>query len=114
LTRTGLAEVIWSAITPNLSSLPPITDLLDSVALLKVTYTALIQLARLWHVSMPKRTPLLDKIVRDGVIQGMLFSGDKLQVAQVQLEALNSLVKEMGIYFVKHLKVCAFAFLADG
>jgi hypothetical protein len=107
LTKTGLAEVIWTAIAPNLSSLPPITDLQDSVALLQVTYKALIQLGRLWHVSLPKRVPLLDQIVRDGVIQGMLFSGDKLQVAQVQLEALDSLVKEMGIYFAKHLKVCA-------
>jgi len=35
----------------------------------------------------------------------MLFSGDKLRVAEVQLEALVLLVKEMGIYFAKHLKV---------
>jgi hypothetical protein len=48
---------------------------------------------------------LLDKVIRDGFIQGMMFGGDKLKVAEVQLEALNLLVKEMGIYFVKHLKV---------
>jgi hypothetical protein len=76
-----------------------------SVALLRSTYTTLVQLARLWYPSLPKRMSLLDKVVRDGFIQGMMFGGDKLKVAEVQLEALNRLVKEMGIYFVKHLKV---------
>jgi hypothetical protein len=99
--------------TPNLSSLPPITDLQDSVALLRVTYTALIHLAKLWKPSLSTRIPLLDKVLHDGVIQGMLFSADKLQVAQVQLAALDSLIKEMGIYFVKHLKVYTLIILAD-
>lgn len=35
----------------------------------------------------------------------MLLGGDKLAVAEVQLKSLDLLVKEMGIYFVKHLKV---------
>ena len=105
LARTGLAEVLWTAIAPNLASLPPITDLEDSVALLRVTYTTSIALARLWHPRLPDRIPLLDKLLRDGVISAMLYSGEKLKVAQVQLESVDLLTKEMGIYFVKHLKV---------
>lgn len=105
LAKTGLAEVVWSAIFPNLTSLPPITDLEDSAALLRVTYPALITLAKLWHPSLPERVPLLDRVVREGVIYAMLFSGVKLKVVEVELESLESLIYEMGIYFVKHLKV---------
>ena len=101
----GLTEVVWEAAIPNLSSLPPIIDLEVSVPLLRITYTTLVQLAQLWHPHLQRLTSLLDKVVRDGFIQGMVFGGDKLKVAEVELEALDLLVKEMGIYFVKHLKV---------
>jgi hypothetical protein len=57
---------------------------------------------------------LLDKVIREGVIYAMLFSGDKLKLAQVELECLELLVKEMGIYFVKHLKVISFQRLTYG
>lgn len=43
--------------------------------------------------------------MREGFIHAMLFSGDKLKIVDVELESLNLLVEEMGIYFVKHLKV---------
>ena len=105
LAKTGLAEVIWTALIPNLSSLPPVTDLQESVTLIKTSYPALIKLSKLWYASLPKRVPLLDKLVRDGVIYAMVFSGDKIRIAEVELEALELLVNEMGIYFVKHLKV---------
>jgi len=108
LARTGLAEVIWTAILPNLTSLPPITDLEESAPLLKITYPTLIKLARLWYPDLSKRVSLLDKLVRDGVIYAMLFSsGEKLKVVQVELESLDLIIHEMGIYFVKHLKVLA-------
>ena len=106
LARSGLAEVIWMAIFPNLTSLPPVTDLDESVPLLRITYPTLISLARLWHPEILKRVSLLDKLVRDGVVYAMLFSsGEKLKVVQVELESLDLLINEMGIYFVKHLKV---------
>lgn len=105
LEKTGLAEVIWAAILPNLTALPPITDLKDSVALLRVTYISLISLARLWYSSPCKRSRLLDKLVRDGVIYGMMFQGDKLEIARVELESLTLIINEMGVFFVKHLKV---------
>ena len=82
------------------------TDLEDSVSLLKVTYPTLISLAKLWYPELPKRVYLLDKLVRDGVIYAMLFSSsEKLKVVQVELESLDLVIHEMGIYFVKHLKV---------
>ena len=105
LARTGLAEVIWTALIPNLSSLPPVTDMEDSLPLLRATYGALVVLARLWHPSVPNRMTFLDRVVRDGFLQGMLFAGHKIKVVQVQLESLGLLVREMGIYFVKHFKV---------
>jgi hypothetical protein len=105
LAKTGLTEVIWTAMFPNLTSLPPITDLEESVPLIKTTYPALISLSKLWHHSLQKRITLLDKMVREGVIYAMLFSGDKLKLVEVELESLDVLVQEMGIYFVKHLKV---------
>ena len=70
-----------------------------------MTYPALITVAKLWHPSLPQRIPLLDRVVRDGVIYAMLFSGVKLKVVEVELESLESLIYEMDIYFVKHLKV---------
>ena len=97
--------MIWSAVFPNLTSLPPITDIEDSIGLLRVTYPALITLAKLWYPSLPERIPLLDRVVREGVIYAMLFSGVKLKVVEVELESLDILIFEMGIYFVKHLKV---------
>ena len=105
LAKTGLAEVVWTVIFPNLSTLPPITDLDESVALLTVTYTALISLARLWYPSLQKRAALLDKVVRDGFVFAMMFQADKLKVVEVELQSLNLLISEMDIYFVKHLKV---------
>ena len=90
---------------PNLTALPPITDLKDSVTLLRVTYISLISLTRLWYPSPYKRARLLDKLVRDGVIYGMMFQGDKLEVACVELESLALIINEMGIFFVKHLQV---------
>ena len=105
LAKTGLTEVIWAAVAPNLTALPPIVDLEESVRLLRVTYPTLIALAKLWHPSLPKRVHLLDKLVRDGVVYAMLFQPDKLQVVQVELESLNLVITEMGIYFAKHLKV---------
>ena len=106
LARIGLAEVIWTAVFPNLTSLPPTTDLEESVPLLRVTYPTLLRLARLWHPDLSKRVSLLDKLVRDGFIYAMLYSsGDKLKVVQIELESLDLIIHEMGIYFVKHLKV---------
>jgi Tti2 family len=105
LARTGLSEVFWTAMLPNLSSVPPVTDIDDSVSLLRVTYPTMIKLAKIWYPSPPQRAVPLDTLVRDGVIYGMMFAGDKLKVAQVELDALDLLVREMGIYFVKHLKV---------
>src|SRR5262245_60420187 len=92
LARTGLAELIWATVFPNLSSLPPITELNESVELLQVTYNALLELARLWHPCMDKRAPLLDKLVRDGVIYAMMFSGEQLRIAKVELESLRLIV----------------------
>jgi len=83
-----------------------VTDLEESVPLLRVTYPTLIRLAQLWYPDLSKRVSLLDKLVRDGFIYAMLYSsGDKLKVVQVELESLDLIIREMGIYFVKHLKV---------
>jgi len=105
LAKTGLAEVLWAAVAPNLAALPPVTDLDDSVHLLKVTYPALISLAKLWHPSPRDRLPLWDKLVRDGVIYSMMYSGEKIKIAEVTLDALDLMIEEMRIHFVKHLKV---------
>jgi Tti2 family len=105
LAKTGLAEVFWTAVVPNLSSLPPITDIDESTEVLKYTYPALIKLAKLWYPALAKRIPLFDNLVRDGVLYGMLFAGKSLRVAEVELQSLLLLVNEMGIHFVKHLKV---------
>jgi len=105
LARTGLAEVLWTAVVPNFSSLPPITEIDESVQVLKHTYTTLIKLAKLWHPSLTTRIPLFDKMVRDGVLYGMLFAGKNLKVAEVELDSLRLIIIEMGIHFVRHLKV---------
>jgi hypothetical protein len=113
LAKTGLAEVFWTAVIPNMSSLPPITEIDESTEVLKHTYPTLIKLAELWYPALEKRIPLFDELVRDGVLYGMLFAGKTLRVAEVELRSLLLLVKEMGIYFVKHLKVHLVLTLVD-
>jgi Tti2 family len=105
LAKTGLAEVFWTATVPNLSSLPPITEIDESTEILKYTYPTLIKLAKLWYPTLTKRIPLLDNLVRDGVLYGMLFAGKTLKVAEAELQSLLLVINEMGIHFVKHLKV---------
>jgi Tti2 family len=105
LAKTGLAEVLWTAAIPNLSSLPPITEIDEAVQVLKCAYPTLIKLARLWYPTLAKRLSLFDKLVRDGVLYGLLFARKTLRVAEVELDSLLLLIDEMGIYFVKHLKV---------
>jgi Tti2 family len=105
LAKTGLAEVLWTAAIPNLSSLPPITEIDESTQVLKYTYLGLIKLAKLWYPAVVNRLPLFDKLVRDGVLYGMLFASKTLRVAEVELDSLLMLIHEMGIHFVKHLKV---------
>jgi hypothetical protein len=113
LAKTGLAEVIWSAVIPNFTSLPPITEIEESAQVLKHTYAALLKLAKLWYPSLTERMPLLDKMVRDGVLYGILFAGKNLKVAEVELDSLRLIINEMGIYFVRHLKVSATPYCVD-
>jgi Tti2 family len=105
LEKTGLGDALWKAVFPNLLYLPPVTDVNESVELLEVTYPTLIKLSRIWHPQLSARQTLLDSLVRDGVIYGMMYAGDTLRVTKVELESLRQLIQEMGIYFVKHLKV---------
>lgn len=50
------------------------------------------------------RAKLLDKVLRNGIINGMRFAGENVFVAQTLIQELSGLVEEMGIWAARHLK----------
>lgn len=107
--RTGLGKVFENAIMPCLMYLPTLNDEVDSLILLRAAYPALIALA---HVRFPEgkhkssRLKMLDRVLRFGVLKGYTHAGDYVKIAELLVNQIIELVNEMGIYFVKHLKVC--------
>lgn len=113
LKRTGLAGVFEEAVTPCLSYLPSLTPAEESVRMLDAAYPCLIQLARTqfpaesreqdpvaWDAKIKKTT----KLIRHGVLHGMMLAGEYPPVATCLLSQLSTLLAEEGIDSVRHLK----------
>lgn len=132
LESTGLGDVFQDALMPCLSYLPSLTPPAQSASLLAEAYPALLQLSRVrypYSMSLrsststatkrqpyghgeeeladvnykPKRV-LLDKIMRDGILTGYAHCREFIRVAVVLVDQMGSIVEEMGIWAVKHLK----------
>jgi hypothetical protein len=114
LKRTGLAPVFWDALMPTLMFLPPLTPLEEALPLLRAAYETLIQLANTREPEPGRqRSELLDRVMREGVERGISFSGEKVQVSEVLMEAVEKLVLDMGVWAVRHLKVRSLLWLVS-
>lgn len=49
---------------------------------------------------------ILDRIMRQGVLQGFMHSGDNVRIAELLVKEITTLFDSMGIHAVKYLKVC--------
>ncbi|KAL9044302.1 MAG: hypothetical protein Q9214_002552 [Letrouitia sp. 1 TL-2023] len=106
LERTGLGEVFHNALLPLLLYLPTLTPEEESLPLLEVVYTTLIELARARHPADGQRhlrLKTLDQVFRYGILQGYSHAGEHVKIANLLLHKTTSMVHEMGIHFVKHL-----------
>ena len=108
LNRTGLGEVFTDAMIPNLLYLPTLTPEGQSLEILTYTYSALIALIRTrfpGESQSTERLRLLDRVLREGIIQGYSTAGENVKIAELLMLKLSDLVNEMGIWSAKHLKV---------
>ena len=108
LQRTGLGQVFHEVLMPCLSYLPILTPEGESLFLLRVVYPALIILTRVRfseHADRRQKMHTLDKILRLGVIKGYAHAGENVKIAELLVQKMEDLVKEMGIMSVKHMKV---------
>lgn len=108
LERTGLGEVFEDAVMPCLSHLPTLTEEADSLRILGAAYPVLIQLALVRFPDDKKhaaRIKALDRVLRNGIVKGYAHAGDHVKIAEVLVHQITRLVNEMGIEFVRHLKV---------
>ncbi|KAK3991404.1 hypothetical protein QBC44DRAFT_393364 [Cladorrhinum sp. PSN332] len=100
LSDTGLNKVFEDAIFPTLTYLPSLTPVDESVQLLNPAYEALLTLAS--KTSSPN--PLLDKIIRQGILEAHFHAKEHLRIVQVLNTQTVKIVNMMGIHAVKHLK----------
>ena len=107
LERTGLGEVFENAVMPCLSYLPTLTEEPKSLRVLGAAYPLLIQLAlvRFPDDKHAARIRALDRVLRNGIIKGYGHAGEHVKIAELFVHQITRLVNEMGIEFVKHLKV---------
>lgn len=113
LRDTGLASVFEDAVFPTLHFLPNITPEAESIQLLVPAYSALLTLAGKVdgkpktgkHHSDTPRAKLLDKILREGIFSAYFHAKEHIHIVEVLLDQTARVLKEMGVYAVKHLKV---------
>ncbi len=108
LQQTGLGEVFEDAVMPTLLFLPELTPLEESISLLKSAYLALSTLADVRYPTKDergKKMKFLDRVMRHGVLQGFMHSGDNVRITELLVEEVIILFDRMGIHAVKYLKV---------
>ena len=108
LAQTGLGDVFTEAVIPTLSYLPSLTPPGESVQLLGPAYVALLVLSRKLfpnHRHSKEKGQYLDKFLREGIFTSSDHAKEHFNIVEVLVEASSSIVDEMGIYSVKHLRV---------
>ena len=108
LERTGLGEIFENAVMPCLMCLPSLTEEEESLELLKAAYPSLMFLA---FVRFPDekhqaaKVRALDRILRNGLLKGYAQAGEHVKIGKLLVNEIATVVKELGIDSVKHLKV---------
>lgn len=108
LQRTGLGQVFESALTPCLLYLPSLTEESQSLQILAAAYPALISLAQVQFPDTKNRDlrmKALDRILRQSVLKGYTMAGDNVKIAEFLVNQITVVTDEMGIDFIRHLKV---------
>lgn len=108
LQQTGLGDVFEDAVMPTLLFLPELTPVEESVSLLTSAYSALSSLGEVRYPNKEERSnkmKFLDRIMRQGVLQGFIHSGDNVRIAELLVKEIITLFDSMGINAVKYLKV---------
>ena len=108
LQQTGLDEVFEDTVIPILLLLPNTTPIEESLRVLKPAYQALFKLGQVRFPTrrdQSNRMKFLDRIMRQGVLQGLLHSRHNIATIELLLTQLVTLIEGMGINAVKHLKV---------
>ena len=108
LQQRGLGEVFEDAVMPTLLFLPEITPTEESLSLLTSAYSVLSSLGEVRYPTKEdrsKKKKFLDRIMRQGVIQGFMYSGDDARIAELLVKEVASLFESMGVHAVKYLKV---------
>jgi hypothetical protein len=91
LQQAGLGEVFEDAVIPTLLFLPTLTPVEESLSLLKNDRS--------------DRLKFLDRVMRQGVLQGFMHSGENVKIAELLVNEATTLFENMGIHAVKYLKV---------
>lgn len=103
---TGMDQLFERTILPTLLLLPTATPEKDSVTLLRLGYTAALQLATTSGDSHnANRRRILDMIIRDGILEGFRHAADYISVVDVLMQYVAEVVSCLGIFSIKHLKV---------
>ena len=108
LERTGLGELFENAINPSLMFLPSLTEEAESLQMLKAAYPTLVSLALVrfpGEKHQAARIKALDRILRNGILKGYAYAGEHVKITELLVNRMESLVKELGVESVKHLKV---------
>jgi hypothetical protein len=108
LQQAGLGEVFENAVMPTLLFLPTLTPVEESLSLLTSAYLALFSLGDVRYRSKNEQSDkfkFLDRIMRQGVLQGFIHSGETVRIAELLFKEIITLFNSMGIHAVKYLKV---------
>lgn len=108
LERTGLGDLFENAITPSLMFLPSLTEEAESLQMLKAAYSTLVSLALVRFPGekyQAARFKALEHILRNGIFKGYAYAGEHVKIAELLVNRMGNIVKELGIESIKHLKV---------
>lgn len=94
--------------------LPNLTPVDESVQLLEPTYEALLVLGDVLYSGdidgkggeAENQMHFWDRVMRKGVLMGYMHSSEHPAIVEVLVRNMDAVISKMGIYAVKHLKVC--------
>ncbi|OBT61657.1 hypothetical protein VE03_08418 [Pseudogymnoascus sp. 23342-1-I1] len=107
LVQTGLSDLLEEALMPTLSFLPTLTPVAESQLLLQKAYAALLELGDIRYASedsKPERNRFYDRLIREGVFNGIHHCGDITIILELLLGEMNEIINRLHIYSIKHAK----------
>ena len=111
LHRTGLGEVFENTLIQSLLYLPTLVTDAECLQILTAVYPTLIVLNRARYPDQKDqglKLKCLDRVMREGIFKGYAHAGEKVHIAEMLVQQMASLIKEMGIGSAKHLQVRKF------